>query len=221
MKTDYPTGSSPLARGLPSAAGRSVQPVGIIPSRAGFTSRRPCRSSPISDHPRSRGVYLMATNADNVLGGSSPLARGLRTYSGSSPVVAGIIPARAGFTAGTARRARTGRDHPRSRGVYRRARKGKKPINGSSPLARGLRRPHLAVLVEPRIIPARAGFTRLDGAHLGTYWDHPRSRGVYTGDARTRMRIVGSSPLARGLPRWRGPARRPAGIIPARAGFTP
>ena len=50
--------------------------------------------------------------------------------------------------------------------------------------------------------------------------DHPRSRGVYTGDWRGRLADAGSSPLARGLlisgARWgSGPW-----IIPARAGFT-
>ena len=40
----------------------------------------------------------MAVNADNVLGGSSPLARGLLPHALNSGDQAGIIPARAGFT---------------------------------------------------------------------------------------------------------------------------
>ena len=71
-----------------------------------------------------------------------------------------------------------------------------------------------------RIIPARAGFTRL--AHPGRRrgGDHPRSRGVYSPPPCPTRTIRGSSPLARGLP---GPCRARAvggGIIPARAGFT-
>ena len=71
-------------------------------------------------------------------------------------------------------------DHPRSRGVYRTT--------------------DIATEAGWRIIPARAGFTRVDG--VGLEWP------------------LGSSPLARGLLlcRLRGvPGGR---IIPARAGFT-
>ena len=54
----------------------------------------------------------------------------------------------------------------------------------------------------------------------GCLADHPRSRGVYMSATVRRMRGVGSSPLARGLP---GRGVEPPGIhgiIPARAGFT-
>ena len=51
-------------------------------------------------------------------GGSSPLARGLRTLVGPGSVFDGIIPARAGFTAYGDRHTVNGKDHPRSRGVY-------------------------------------------------------------------------------------------------------
>ena len=49
------------------------------------------------------------------------------------------------------------------------------------------------------IIPARAGFTTLtDGSEVITR-DHPRSRGVYFCAASISARVLGSSPLARGL----------------------
>ena len=91
---------------------------------------------------------------------------------------------------------------------------------GSSPLARGLPAAVPAGLGTPGIIPARAGFTwRRRSPRLRT-GDHPRSRGVYPGEALRPGLRPGSSPLARGL---RGPTE-PAGyadrIIPARAGFT-
>ena len=71
-------GSSPLARGLPQRLHRVPVHPGIIPARAGFTSRRGRPRSRCSDHPRSRGVY-----------GS------ILTISASYHW---IIPARAGFT---------------------------------------------------------------------------------------------------------------------------
>ena len=71
-----------------------------------------------------------------------------------------------------------------------------------------------------RIIPARAGFTCVEGVADASLTDHPRSRGVYSlQDLRARAH-VGSSPLARGLPRRQFDTICLKGIIPARAGFT-
>ena len=50
--------------------------------------------------------------------------------------------------------------------------------------------------------------------------DHPRSRGVYLHDRPVARPVVGSSPLARGLPRGTTKPVGGQGIIPARAGFT-
>ena len=71
-----------------------------------------------------------------------------------------------------------------------------------------------------RIIPARAGFTRIAENPLGLGMDHPRSRGVYQGTSRTHSVPYGSSPLARGLPQPRLRLLGLRRIIPARAGFT-
>ena len=94
-----------------------------------------------------------------VLGGSSPLARGLRLQLGDYHHIYGIIPARAGFTPGLVRYCCTGRDHPRSRGVYIALRAYTRPMRGSSPLARGLLAVLFNVSYAEGIIPARAGFT--------------------------------------------------------------
>ena len=93
-------------------------------------------------------------------------------------------------------------------------------MGGSSPLARGLRVVCNGGMCRLRIIPARAGFTVLLLAHDRVVPDHPRSRGVYIADLPLEDRLLGSSPLARGL-RQRGALREGrGGIIPARAGFT-
>ena len=111
-------------------------------------------------------------------------------------------------------------DHPRSRGVYRRTQMARSKAGGSSPLARGLQILRRQERLDPRIIPARAGFTPTGAQRSPASTDHPRSRGVYTTVHSLDYLPVGSSPLARGLRRL--PRRRaaPAGIIPARAGFT-
>ena len=112
------SGSSPLARGLPTTATSPPVRRGIIPARAGFT---PPPGAPIvgpGDHPRSRGVYSFVFCSYVRSTGSSPLARGLRVVDARQDGLRGIIPARAGFTASLPRRDCGLGDHPRSRGVY-------------------------------------------------------------------------------------------------------
>mgnify|MGYP000946773022 CR=1 FL=1 len=91
-------------------------------------------------------------------------------------------------------------DHPRSRGVYQVEKHIERLENGSSPLARGLRKP------EPSV--------------LGGGMDHPRSRGVYIMWSASALSGCGSSPLARGLRHGDRPPPGCRRIIPARAGFT-
>ena len=214
------SGSSPLARGLPGRRhGPGLEPR-IIPARAGFT-RRPARSPRRKgDHPRSRGVYPGMSITMIRMAGSSPLARGLRRRRLGAGGARGIIPARAGFTAWTAPWSSTSTDHPRSRGVYGPAPATASSPAGSSPLARGLPHGPLRGLRRPRIIPARAGFTRSCRSAYGDAGDHPRSRGVYQSGGLWIGAVLGSSPLARGLPSHSIQWRDHPGIIPARAGFT-
>ena len=93
-------------------------------------------------------------------------------------------------------------------------------IAGSSPLARGLRARGRRRRSERRIIPARAGFTRVDARERAFPGDHPRSRGVYRSHWSERALATGSSPLARGLRLRLRDHDAPSRIIPARAGFT-
>ena len=111
-------------------------------------------------------------------------------------------------------------DHPRSRGVYPSSTGPSSRRPGSSPLARGLRGRWYRRLGAHGIIPARAGFTGPHRPGGGAPADHPRSRGVYRVKAARSRGGVGSSPLARGLPRGPPTPSPWARIIPARAGFT-
>ena len=152
------------------------------------------------DHPRSRGVYPCEPPRWATTKGSSPLARGLPRQRAHHSETGRIIPARAGFTGKASRRASRAMDHPRSRGVYPPARLRITDIEGSSPLARGLRGNRPLPLHGDRIIPARAGFTRRRRRPSSASADHPRSRGVYFS--------------------WINDTLIPGRIIPARAGFT-
>ena len=174
------SGSSPLARGLRPVSEVELDGRGIIPARAGFTQQPRRRPRPQPDHPRSRGVYSLSERGSCAVHGSSPLARGLLKHLEQVQALHRIIPARAGFTLTAWPSGSPPRDHPRSRGVYVPARPADPLNNGSSPLARGLRRASRQRRKGHRIIPARAGFTLLDPARRSPTTDHPRSRGVYT-----------------------------------------
>ena len=152
--------------------------------------------------------------------GSSPLARGLPTPTQRTPATSGIIPARAGFTFPCTANSQPGKDHPRSRGVYRTHYRNQAHLLGSSPLARGLRRGCRGLRGRDRIIPARAGFTQPSSPSWNCSRDHPRSRGVYTTILSFLELFTGSSPLARGLPFLGDATVGDWRIIPARAGFT-
>ena len=213
-------GSSPLVRGLLVMACASRSARGIIPARVGFTVGILYASIWRRDHPRSRGVYSIDEEMASETVGSSPLARGLLVRPESVNADDRIIPARAGFTGRGSSPRRRARDHPRSRGVYRRVPSIAPRVRGSSPLARGLPVNSVGLLYILRIIPARAGFTPDLRRYVHNFPDHPRSRGVY-GNVRKGLNVVvGSSPLARGLPQDQAHPGRLLRIIPARAGFT-
>ena len=213
-------GSSPLARGLRPVPGPGDAAPGIIPARAGFTTRGHPRIAGSTDHPRSRGVYSSRCARGASGSGSSPLARGLHRIQDDSRAGPGIIPARAGFTPPDRGPGGGLGDHPRSRGVYGLLLGLGAAGLGSSPLARGL---HPNVVISAggsRIIPARAGFTCPAGPAMRWPRDHPRSRGVYQSPKSQSAGTYGSSPLARGLLAQATAASAEIRIIPARAGFT-
>ena len=194
-------GSSPHARGLHEINPKPLDISRIIPARAGFTCYDGSRKGENRDHPRTRGVYIIALIITTAMGGSSPHARGLpQECPWRSPGQ---------------------EDHPRTRGVYELAARNASGGQGSSPHARGLRRDADALVMMARIIPARAGFTRTDSTRLRMGRDHPRTRGVYPTRGRDTSTTTGSSPHARGLRGRVTGVTWPLGIIPARAGFTP
>ena len=115
----YAPRDHPRSRGVygegEGVAGAGVR---IIPARAGFTVQAAQLTGETADHPRSRGVYPGWGRGEGKWLGSSPLARGLPTATGSSTGRRRIIPARAGFTHARAHMHARAQDHPRSRGVY-------------------------------------------------------------------------------------------------------
>ena len=91
-------GSSPLARGTPSTIARQRPLSGLIPARAGNTDNLALFARRHRAHPRSRGEHSAAEGVARGGAGSSPLARGTHEKHYATPVLLGLIPARAGNT---------------------------------------------------------------------------------------------------------------------------
>ena len=111
-------GSSPHTRGLHHGFFIRMLSLGIIPAHAGFTDMPAVTEEGLEDHPRTRGVYLTASDLLHTREGSSPHTRGLRCRLILSAFRFRIIPAHAGFTVTSLSSVPLTGDHPRTRGVY-------------------------------------------------------------------------------------------------------
>ena len=72
--------------------------VGIIPALAGNTVLYSLIGRLHTDHPRSRGEYILRLSTIVVIRGSSPLSRGIRHHTAALSDHNRIIPALAGNT---------------------------------------------------------------------------------------------------------------------------
>ena len=152
--------------------------------------------------------------------GSSPLARGTSQVTHLISLEVRLIPARAGSTKLTPVTPAVSAAHPRSRGEHPSPGSPEITIDGSSPLARGTRTALFHPLRPARLIPARAGNTRLRGSGILWRSAHPRSRGEHDVHFALSRSFRGSSPLARGPPSGRSTYPVAPGLIPALAGST-
>ena len=89
-------GSSPLTRGTPGIHVTAILQTRLIPARAGNTSTGGYPVRRRAAHPRSRGEHACASAAMVSGAGSSPLARGTRTYPLGGPRGPRLISAGAG-----------------------------------------------------------------------------------------------------------------------------
>mgnify|MGYP000981406840 CR=1 FL=1 len=72
----YDGGSSPLARGALAEHRQAKAALGLIPARAGSTTKTLRLSTQMRAHPRSRGEHNTRHRITILISGSSPLARG-------------------------------------------------------------------------------------------------------------------------------------------------
>ena len=91
---------------------------------------------------------------------------------------------------------------------------------GSPPLARGIPAVNVLNFTLPRITPACAGNTNNDFSHFIDRQDHPRLRGEYRKVGIFKQSLLGSPPLARGIPKLDYGISGKFRITPACAGNT-
>ena len=213
-------GSSPLARGTHLTRGRAATRLRLIPARAGNTLRQPCTTCAYPAHPRSRGEHTNLFLPLSFLLGSSPLARGTRNQRVGLAVPARLIPARAGNTPQSAAQYQASVAHPRSRGEHTAPMNVWDGFRGSSPLARGTHFDEIIAVASVRLIPARAGNTKMLPIAPQPPAAHPRSRGEHFNLRGDEHVVSGSSPLARGTLEEMKSKLALGRLIPARAGNT-
>ncbi|SAI49135.1 Domain of uncharacterised function (DUF2825) [Bordetella ansorpii] len=152
-------GSSPHARGTLTTVPLFQQQRRFIPACAGNT---PAAMSPMrrdSVHPRMRGEHRSLVNTRSPGRGSSPHARGTRRRGQSRGREARFIPACAGNTTRAAWCSFSAAVHPRMRGEHFITSSGSRPVDGSSPHARGTHQIAALQSTTQRFIPACAGNT--------------------------------------------------------------
>ena len=132
--------------------------------------------------------------------GSPPLARGILQLPEGVDKKLGITPACAGNTRQYSPTHRTRQDHPRLRGEYKLKNISRCILVGSPPLARGIldviKRSACACGITPACAGNTLNYSRLQKRSR----DHPRLRGEYSIITLLHTILVGSPPLARGIP---------------------
>ena len=150
----------------------------IIPARAGPTCLIQLSRTSAPDHPRSCGANAPLSLSYSNERGSSPLVRGQRPIPSSPTRTRRIIAARAGPTPSITPQKGDVADHPRSCGANSTTFIMNGSSHGSSPLVRGQQSAADFGGDSERIIPARAGPTRVHYRNLHCRPDHPRSCGA-------------------------------------------
>ena len=175
------TGSSPHARGAHGIPEELRVRVRLIPACAGSTGRTAPTPPDSRAHPRMRGEH-----------GAPRWRQGRRTR---------LIPACAGSTLAAMRSDKGFRAHPRMRGEHFTAAVSAVACSGSSPHARGARRPPGPAGVTPGLTPACAGSTNSMDPFFVSTRAHPRTRGEHRVQCLLLSLPSGSSPHARGAHR--------------------
>ncbi len=187
-------GSSPRGWGKDVAVGAGVEVAGIIPTRVGKGSPRPCPRPPIRDHPHAGGERGDRLSRSPAQPGSSPRGWGKGHTRPHRPDGPRIIPTRVGKGSSRRRRRRRTRDHPHAGGERVLAGIEIDEGLGSSPRGWGKGQGRRHARLPPRIIPTRVGKGPMWRRARPSSWDHPHAGGERRAVVATPAAVAGSSP---------------------------
>ena len=196
-------GSSPRGRGKPRRERDARRLRGLIPARAGKTTKGPRCAAPAWAHPRAGGENDVGEYTAPRAAGSSPRGRGKPRERRRRQGRRRLIPARAGKTPRRRYPGTTPRAHPRAGGENLQTWGGKISRKGSSPRGRGKPSNEIGRGVVHGLIPARAGKTTTKKRSTPIKTAHPRAGGENDSAFASVVPIVGSSPRGRGKLRRR------------------
>ena len=207
-------------RGKPGHFAQQLNADRLIPAHAGKTNFSPPLNSMRSAHPRACGENHVHLESFDCARGSSPRMRGKRRRQIHYRTPRRLIPAHAGKTEPSYRRAGYVQAHPRACGENTVSPLNIPALAGSSPRMRGKRQLSPRHAPHDRLIPAHAGKTGRLQDSVPESWAHPRACGENGACSSSSKSVMGSSPRMRGK---HGRARLPVsevGLIPAHAGKT-
>ncbi len=159
-------GSSPHARGTHGSGGLGRGNSRFIPACAGNATARSIDFSNLTVHPRMRGERAILVVRAMWATGSSPHARGTHAAYLFDTARKRFIPACAGNAGALLGTSQPEAVHPRMRGERPFSLFWRSYTVGSSPHARGTRRPRRHSLRPERFIPACAGNAGESGAKI-------------------------------------------------------
>ncbi len=236
-----PAASSPHARGSSPSRRRRAGDGPVVPARAGIFPRQPALPWACPRRPRTRGDLPIHHAGLELLGVSSPHARGSSHRPASRVGRRGVVPARAGIFLEGIDGGSADLGRPRTRGDLPARLSGHEPGPESSPHARGSSpgacgfhpglwsSPHARGssrgwcrrVAHNGVVPARAGIF-LARSSLGLQCSgRPRTRGDLPVEQAAVSEMIASSPHARGSSRRLHAADLRYGVVPARAGIFP
>ena len=191
-------GLSPHTRGTLERHRRLLGLWRFIPAYARHASEHDQKHSCRTVHPRMRGERSAGGRTAWACLGSSPHARGTPGELVQDLVTARFIPAYAGNASGPHDASGSCAVHPRIRGERKSSLLSEPSLLGSSPHARGTRRPRRIPAGGVRFIPACAGNAYVGRPSILHPTVHPRMRGKRPRPPTWSSTTAGSSPHARG-----------------------
>ena len=212
-------GSSPRGRGKPDHAKNPRNRARLIPARAGKTGRHLSKIVSKKAHPRAGGENTAMQSLNGSIPGSSPRGRGKLEVWSEGSLRWRLIPARAGKTRRILLEVRPRQAHPRAGGENAPPLRRTLVPTGSSPRGRGKRMASLPRPAPSRLIPARAGKTKVSSVRASAA-AHPRAGGENRKSGFPTASQYGSSPRGRGKRSAHRPQLALDRLIPARAGKT-